>query len=123
MTKAKSSTAEVAPPKADSGTTMWSTTQGRLSVDSRYHGFAKIGGDPNVSYCGIQFSGLKRMTPPDRDAAVCEKCAVACGFSRRPGRSRSRRRGSRNLGTSAERIEAAVDRFEALVIRAEAVAK
>ncbi len=98
-----------------SGSTAWSTTQGRNATEARYHGFPKYG-KTDVSYCGITFGGLKRMTPPDRDAAVCQTCAVACGFSRRPGRSRSRRRGSRSLGTSAERIEAAVDRFEALLI-------
>jgi hypothetical protein len=96
---------------AASADTMWSTTQSRKTTGGRYHGFSKYG-DTGISYCGIEFGGLKRMTPPDRDAAVCEHCATACGFTRRPGRTRSRKRGSRNLGTSAERMERVLDQME-----------
>ena len=103
---------------AESSNTMWSTTQPRNTTGGRYHGFPKYG-DTDVSYCGIEFGGLKRMTPPDRDSAVCEHCATACGFTRRPGRTRSSKRGSRNLGTSVERIEAAVERMEAILARME----
>ena len=105
----------------ESSNTMWSTTQGRNAVGGRYHGFPKYG-DTGISYCGIEFGGLKRMTPPDRDAAVCEHCATACNFVRRPGRTRSRQRGSRNLGTSVERIEAAVARMEEILARMEEIA-
>jgi|TARA_R110000765_G_scaffold74201_2_gene145331 hypothetical protein len=118
MAKPKSSKAQ----QNESSSTCWSTTQGRNTTSARYHGFPKYG-DTGTSYCGIEFGGLKRMTPPDRDAAVCEHCAMACGFIRRPGRTRSRTRGSRNLGTSVERIEAAVDRFEALLIEWKEISK
>ena len=101
---------------------MWSPTQGRNAAGGRYHGFSKYG-KTDVSYCGIEIGGLKRMTPTDRDAAVCEHCATACGFTRRPGRTRSRQRGSRNLGTSVERMEAAVERMEEILAAMEALQK
>lgn len=116
MTKTKTTSP---PIKVGSADTQWSTTQGRNSAGARYHGFPRYG-DENVSYCGIDFGGLKRQTPPDRDEAVCEHCAVACGFVRRPGRDRSRRRGSRKLGTSVERLEEAVDRNEVILASIEA---
>lgn len=117
MTKPKSSKAK----QNESSSTCWSTTQGRNTTSARYHGFPKYG-DTGTSYCGIEFGGLKRMTPPDRDAAVCEHCATACNFTRRPGRTRSRTRGSRNLGTSAERIESALERMEVILAKLEAIA-
>ena len=107
MTSSRSSTTK----QAASADTMWSTTQPRNTTGGRYHGFSKYG-KTDVSYCGIEFGGLKRMTPPDRDDAVCDHCATACGFVRRPGRTRSRKRGSRNLGTSAERMERVLDQME-----------
>jgi len=107
MTSSISSTTK----QAASADTMWSTTQPRNTTGGRYHGFSKYG-KTDVSYCGIEFGGLKRMTPPDRDDAVCDHCATACGFVRRPGRTRSRKRGSRNLGTSAERMERVLDQME-----------
>ena len=103
-----------------SGLTMWATTQPRDTAGARYHGFPHHG-HPDRSYCGIDFAGPKRMTPPDRDSAVCEHCATACGFTRRPGRNRSRKRGSRSLGTSTERIEAALARMEEILARMEEV--
>ena len=118
MTSSRSSTTK----QAASADTMWSTTQPRNTTGGRYHGFSKYG-KTDVSYCGIEFGGLKRMTPPDRDDAVCDHCATACGFVRRPGRTRSRKRGSRNLGTTAERMEAAVDRMEEILAAMQALQK
>ena len=74
-------------------------------------------GDANTSYCGLHtVITAKRADAPPRHDPVCERCAVVCGFQRRPGRKRSgRTRGSRRLGTVTERLEIAVDALESFV--------
>ncbi len=101
--------------------TSWARTRRRPTPDDPYHGFPQLGGDPHISYCGISWGGLKRGTAPPRDAAVCVKCAEHCGFRRRPRRASSQRqRGSRHLGTIADRMEEAADIVTAAATRIEA---
>lgn len=97
-------------PHHPTGPKCWARVKRRPSLEDRYHAFPLLGNNQHTSFCGISWNGLKRGSPPPRDAPVCNSCADATGFVRRPGRSRQpRERGSRHLGTVTDRIEQAAE--------------
>lgn len=111
-----------------SGSTRWARghpSKGGIPKDRRWHGFPMLASTPDgrhVSYCGaVRVDGVKRATSPPRIDAVCQRCADACDFRRRPSRKTGRERGSRRLGTTMERMDQAMDGLYAVIERLEAV--
>lgn len=110
-----------------SGSTRWARShpsKGGIPKDRRWHGFPMMASTPDgrhVSYCGaVRVEGVKRATSPPRIDAICQRCADACNFRRRPSRKTGRERGSRRLGTTMERMDQAIDGLYAIVERLEA---
>lgn len=110
----KSNRALVAPDS--SGRTKWAQTAERRRVDSIWHGFSYLGVYEHTSYCGIEYLGVKRRGAPPRGDTICDKCAAACGFTRRTAKMvQGRQRGSRRLGNIVDRMEVAMDRSEVVL--------
>ncbi len=117
--KAEQRAARAHVPPDKSGATIWA----QVSDDSMWHGYSRYGPYAMVSYCGIEHHGPKRRGAPPRGDVVCEKCAAACGFTRRRARMvHGRQRGSRRLGSIVDRMEVAVEGAEAALARLEALA-
>ncbi len=112
-------------PADKSSNTRWAQPSKKVRGDTLWHGYPYAGKHARVSYCGLEYKGSFRRSPPPRDDSVCQICAAACKFVRRSSRSRgaARQRGSRRLGSLTDRLEAAVDASAKIADRLEAATK
>ena len=108
---------------SSAGATCWAQPSKHVDGNMTWHGYAYVGAFANSSYCGLEHTTKKRRSTPPADDAVCAHCAKACGFIRRGKRGslevqrRARVRRLNRMGSAADRLDAAVDRLEDLLVQ------